>query len=144
MALSIIPSSIISFVISERETNVRHLQMTAGVSLPAYWLANFIVDLSKTAGTVGLMILIVVSFEVNKTNEKEGNVLYHFLLLYIPVIVPFTYAMSFCFKRELSAQVITLFLHFLTGGIMAPVQYFISLIETDSAQNVSDKLRWLL
>ena len=99
---------------------------------------------AKTAVTVGLMLLILVPLEVIKSSDEEGSVLHKFLLLYIPVIVPFTYAMSFCFKRELSAQVITLFLHFLMGGIMAPVQYFISLIESESAQNVSDKLRWLL
>ena len=62
IALSIIPTSVISYVILERETNVKHMQLTAGVSISAYWLANFIVDFILTAITISIMILVSLPF----------------------------------------------------------------------------------
>ena len=93
MALSIIPTSVISYVILERESNVKHMQLTAGVSIFAYWLANFIVDFILTAITISLMILVSIPFEM----MKESDILRQFLALYVPVIVAFTYMMSLCF-----------------------------------------------
>ena len=64
MALAIIPTSIISFVIHERETNVKHMQLTAGVSLSAYWVATFIVDLTLTTLTISTIILVSLPFKI--------------------------------------------------------------------------------
>ena len=112
------------------------------MSKPAYWLANSIVDLTKTIVTVGLILLISLAFEDGST---ETEALQLFLLIYIPVIVSFTYMMSsLCFKDELSAQIVTLFMHFLMGGIMAPVQYFLTVMPDPGARDIGYKLRWWL
>ena len=48
IALSLIPSVLVSTMIKERELQLKHMQMISGVSLLSYWLSNFIFDILKT------------------------------------------------------------------------------------------------
>ena len=48
IALSLIPSVLVSTMIKERELQLKHMQMISGVSLWSYWLSNFIFDILKT------------------------------------------------------------------------------------------------
>jgi len=48
IALALIPCVIISFIIKEREQQLKHMQVISGVSLPAYWLSNMISDIAKS------------------------------------------------------------------------------------------------
>jgi len=44
IGLSMIPTSAIVFVVKERESNCKHQQFVAGVSLFSYWSSNFCWD----------------------------------------------------------------------------------------------------
>ena len=45
--LSFIPSSIIVFILKEKQIQAKHQQIVSGVSITAYWLANYALDLIK-------------------------------------------------------------------------------------------------
>ena len=62
------------------------------------------------------------------------------LLLYPLAIVPFTYITSFLFVNDTVAQIMTLFMHFLIGGIM-PIVVFV-LQNIPSTANLGDSMRW--
>ena len=64
MALALIPTMIVSFVIREREQQLKHLQLVSGVSLSSYWLSNVITDLLKTYLTMLLIIAICFAFDL--------------------------------------------------------------------------------
>ena len=51
---------IISFIIKEREKQLKHMQVISGVSLAAYWLSNIISDIVKTY--VPIIIIIILTF----------------------------------------------------------------------------------
>ena len=138
IALAIIPTTIISFIIHEKENHLKHMQITSGVSISAYWVSNYIFDLLKTGFQIGLILILS---EVSEIEQPEG--LWQSFVLFVPVIVSFTYMISLCFKKQLTAQIVTLFTSYLFGGIMACVWYFLKRIPTDGTQLVADKLRWI-
>ena len=62
IALALIPCVIISFVIKEREMQLKHMQMISGVSLPAYWLSNLMADIGKTYIPIFLIMILMALF----------------------------------------------------------------------------------
>lgn len=61
-------------------------------------------------------------------------------MLYPIAIVPFTYVTSFAFTNDTVAQIATLFLHFMIGGILPTVVFALQNITT--TVNAGDALRW--
>ena len=94
------------------------MQMSSGVSLPAYWISNLISDIVKTYFPIFVILLLTVIFDL----QYDG--VWALLLLYPLAIVPFTYITSFFFTSDTVAQILTLFVHFLFGGIM-PIVIFV-------------------
>lgn len=110
------------------------MQVISGVSLPAYWLSNLISDIVKTYVPIIVIVILQYLFQV----DYEGVWL---LLILFPIsIIPFTYVTSFFFTNDTVAQIMTLFLHFLVGGIM-PLTIFV--LETiPSTASLGDSMRW--
>ena len=71
---------------------------------------------------IGLIILLTVLFD---QNYRGVWVLF---MLYPPAVVPYTYVWSFLFKSDINAQIFTLFLHFVAGGLLVVVVYVMQLI----------------
>ena len=61
-------------------------------------------------------------------------------MIYPIAIVPFTYITSFMFTNDTVAQIMTLFMHFLIGGIM-PIVIFV-LWNIPSTADLGDSMRW--
>lgn len=61
-------------------------------------------------------------------------------MLYPLAIVPFTYITAFFFTSDTVAQIMTLFVHFLLGGIM-PIVIFV-LQNIPSTADLGDSMRW--
>ena len=134
IALALIPCVIISFIIKEREMQLKHMQVISGVSLPAYWLSNMIADIVKTYVPIFVIMILMALFSL----DYEGT--YYLLLLYPISIVPFTYVTSSFFTSDVVAQIITLFVHFMVGGILPLVLYFLQIIP--STANLGDSMRY--
>ena len=64
IACALIPCVIISFIIKERELQLKHMQMTSGVSLPAYWISNLMSDIIKTYFPICIILLLTVIFDL--------------------------------------------------------------------------------
>lgn len=62
------------------------------------------------------------------------------MIIYPIVIVPFTYVTSFFFTNDTVAQIMTLFLHFLVGGIVPIVVFTLWVIP--STAELGDSMRW--
>lgn len=108
--------------------------MISGVSLPAYWIANYIADVAKTYVPIICMLILMSLFQL----DYEGGV--YLMILYPISIVPFTYFTSFFFTSDTVAQIITLFVHFMVGGILPIVLYFLQIIP--STANLGDSMRY--
>lgn len=62
LALALIPCVIISFVIKEREQQLKHMQLISGVSLPAYWLSTMVSDIIKTYIPIFVILILQAIF----------------------------------------------------------------------------------
>ncbi|CDW85063.1 abc transporter family protein [Stylonychia lemnae] len=136
IGFALIPASVISFIVHEREKNLKHMQIISGMSLPAYWLCNFTFDIIKSLIPSGIVVGLMYTFGVDYPQ------VWILLLLYPFAVIPFTYATSFFFNNENMAQTVTIFLHFFGGGIGAILVGILRIIE--STYSIGDQLRWAL
>lgn len=107
IAFSILITVTISYVVVERESMLKHIQMISGMRLSAYWTANFLFDTLKFYVTIAVSVMTFFIFGFNYFDSVI------IVLAIFPFgILPFTYVMSFLFTVDSAAQTFTLFLHF--------------------------------
>ncbi len=99
----------------ERLNNSKHLMRISGISLFAYWLSNFIMELIKYYFTAGICVLLIWIFGFY---EKYFAIFY---LVYGPPMILSTYILSFLFDNESSAQNGVILLNFLIGALGSSV-----------------------
>ena len=92
------------------------------MSRTAYWIVNFTFDLLKCL-LVSFMILILI--EVYDLSFPDAWTL---LIQYPFAIVPFTYATSFMFSKESTAQNCTIFFHMVLGSVASSSIFVMRLI----------------
>lgn len=87
---------------------------------------------------VYIPIIITIILQ-NAFGIKIEGVWLH-MCLYPLVIVPFTYVTSFLFVNDTVAQIMTLFFHFLAGGILPVVDFLLLSIPSTVSKGV--QIRW--
>lgn len=136
VAVGLIATVMMTFILKEKEGKLKHMQMISGMSLPAYWLSNFVSDLLKTYIPLVLIIFISMIFGCNYQGVAG-------MMMVLPLaLVPFTYVTSFLFSSETPAQISTFFFHFLVCGILAPIVFGCQCIP--STFELGDTFRWIL
>ena len=101
------------------------------MSRTAYWIVNFTFDLLKCL-LVSFMILILI--EVYDLSFPDAWTL---LIQYPFAIVPFTYATSFMFSKESTAQNCTIFFHMVLGSVASSSIFVMRLIRQTEEQGDS-------
>ena len=142
IGLSFISASIAIFIVKETESKAKHQQIISGVSLLAYWLANFAWDVLSWLPPLAITLALMYAFQISSytTGEAAGA----FVLLFVafaPAATAFTYVWTFCFSSHSAAQTVILFLNFLTGLVLSIVSFVLSLIDSTRAINL--KLRYV-
>lgn len=134
IGLSLIPTVIVSFILKEREENLKHIQLISGMNKCGYWISNTLADITKAYIPVLIIILLTRIFNVN----YEGVwILY---LLFPPAIVMFSYTFSFLFKSETNAQISIFALNFLVSGVMSILVITLQIIPM--TEQLGNHLRW--
>ena len=123
VAFALLPASLVSFIVREREDNLKHQQLITGVSLVAYWVSNAAMDVFKSLIPCSISIGLIYAFEIDLPFA------WLLIILYAFTIIPFTYATSFLFVNENLAQVTTLMFHFFAGVVLSPVFTILHLFE---------------
>lgn len=93
-----------------------------------------IADILQTYVPICLIILLNWIFQL----QYEG--VWQLLILYPIAIVPWTYLTSFLFSRDFVAQIMTVSIHFLVGGLIPPVIFLLQNIPWTA--NLGDSMRW--
>lgn len=124
IAFALIPANFITIIIKEKELNTKHLQIVSGISLSAYWLANFIFELVKYFST-GAVCLGLMSAYSQCTSE-----MWLIYLIYGLSMVPFTYLFTFIFEIEAAAQNFIILMNFLFGALGGTIIFLIRTIDS--------------
>ena len=109
IAFALIPANFITIIVKERNNNSKHLMKLSGLNLFAYWLVNFLFELSKYYFTGGICILILKLFDFYEPYLEV------FYAVNGPSLICMTYVVSFFFENESDAQNKMLLLHSFVG-----------------------------
>ncbi|XP_053160051.1 phospholipid-transporting ATPase ABCA7 isoform X2 [Hemicordylus capensis] len=135
-AMSFVPASFVLFLIEERVSKAKHLQIVSGMNPGVYWLGNFSWDMCNYLVPAVLVVLIFLCFQ-QKSYVSPANLpsLVLLLLLYGWSITPLMYPASFLFSVPSTAYValtcVNLFI-----GINGSVATFV--LELFSDKNLND------
>ena len=110
-AFALIPANFVTVIVRERINNSKHLMKLSGLNICAYWMVNFLFEITKYYFTGGICLIIL---EICDYRTKYLEYLY---LLYGPPLIFFTYIMSFKYDDESQAQNKVLLMNFL-GGVL--------------------------
>jgi ATP-binding cassette, subfamily A (ABC1), member 3 len=146
LALSFIPTGIISFVVMEKEKEVKNQLLISGVNVKAYWLSNFIFD-SLVAGVSTLVALIVFGiYSLSMfTDPKTIGGTFALLLLYGPASAAFAHVVSFVFQRQFAAQSFMAVASLIIGNVLVLVSYILQIIPEEtcsSCMSIGSDIMW--
>ena len=88
-ALSFIPASFLVFIIEEKETNFKQLQIVSGIKVYIYWISNLIWDLMNYTVPVIICVCIFLAFNIRTYTSNENlPCLILLMLLYGWAVIP--------------------------------------------------------
>lgn len=97
-ALAFIPATYAVYLIGERASGFKHLQLISGVGRIVYWTATFLWDFACFCITIVVVIIIFLIFNEKAFVGADSIVAFVLLLLsYAAVSTTFVYPLSFCF-----------------------------------------------
>jgi len=129
-------TAIVSYLVVENTTQLKHAQLVAGMRLSAFWIGNFIFDLIKMELTILVTIGLFYLFGIGFTFAVMA------VFLALPFgIIPFTYFTSFLFTVDSAAQTFTMFLHFFFIMVLSTVVYVMRFIP--EVEYWGDVLNWV-
>lgn len=102
----------------------------------SYWVANYLVDILRSFIPI---IVAIIFYKVFDSNIPDAWVLF---VVFCFAIHPFTYATSFIFKKEGTAQTVTVLIHIFLGGIAAIT--CLTLSSFPSTKDYGNVAKWIL
>eukprot|EP01083_Nonionella_stella_P305332 1064750_1 len=107
LSYAFIPTSFAAYIVTERESRVKHQQIIAGLSISSYWIANLLFDLLifMIPCLLGAIVILLFDIKLFTSSISSLSVLLVFLLFGLSVIT-LTYLLSFLFNNAQSAQTI--------------------------------------
>ena len=107
IAMSFVPASFVVFLVSERHSNAKHLQMVSGMSPLVFWISNYIWDMLNYTVPATACILILIWFDLDAYTSKQNlPVVVLLFLLFGWSITPMMYPASFLFQVPSTAYIV--------------------------------------
>ena len=94
IGLALIPCVMVSYILKEREEQLKHIQLISGMSLFGYWAANLFSDIVKASIPISIILLLCWAIGV----WYDG--VWVLFCLFPFAVVPFSYVTSFLFSSD--------------------------------------------
>jgi ABC-type multidrug transport system ATPase subunit len=140
--LCYIPAAFIAFLVKERVSKSKHLQIVSGISPYLYWIATYSWDISLFLILIAFIFIALAIFGQNAAKVFIGDsisslCLFCLLITYGMSCVPLCYLYSFGFTNFSTAQIAIMVINFMTGFVMVLAYYImISVPDTQAAAKV--------
>jgi hypothetical protein len=141
--LCYIPASFVVFIVRERESKSKHLQIVSSISPFLYWIATYLWDMALYSILTGLIMITFFSYGENAsrifiaTNEATIAV-FLLLFLYGTSAIPISYLYSFAFDNHSTAQISIMTINFFTGFVTVMAYYI--MISIPSTKSLGETL----
>jgi ABC-type multidrug transport system ATPase subunit len=127
--LGYIPGGFIVFLVKEKSSKSKHLQLVSGVDLTSYWIAGYLYDITLYLVLTILVMAVFLLYGKDAAEVFVGNntaFLCTFTLTfgYGVAVLPYSYLMARRFENHSAAQIAVAALNFATGFI----PYFMTFI----------------
>jgi ATP-binding cassette subfamily A (ABC1) protein 3 len=139
LAMSFIPTAVISFIVMEKEREVKNQLYISGVSVPAYWLSHFVFD--SLFSVISTLVAMIVFWIYDVQEFIGGSSLagsFAILLLYGPASTALAYTVSYVFEKQFAAQSFVAVASIIMGNLLVLLSYILQAIPTDSCGSCSD------
>ncbi|XP_035384179.1 retinal-specific phospholipid-transporting ATPase ABCA4 [Electrophorus electricus] len=131
-AMSFIPASFVLYLIQERVTKAKHLQLVSGVSPIVYWVANFFWDMINYSMSTAMVVGIFLAFDKKcYTSASNLPALVALLLLYGWSVTPMMYPMSCVFNLPSTAYVSLSCINLFIGINSSAITFILELFENN-------------
>jgi len=118
LALAFVPASFVVYLIEDRVSKSKHLQLVSGLNPVVYWLANFIWDLINYL--IPALCCIIIFFAFNQqayVSAQNFPATFCLLLLYGWSMTPLMYPFSFVFDVPSTAYIVLIAINLFVGVI---------------------------
>jgi len=133
-----------AFIVKEREDRCKHQQIVSGMSITAYWVANFVYDYVLYIFVSFITILIAKALTI--TSLTDGNAYAATWMLFVFYglsYIPLTYILAFFYKDYGNAQAAYYFITFVSGGLLPLLPLLLRILGPGS-NKVGRGIAWAL
>ncbi|TEB16916.1 ABC transporter-like [Perkinsus sp. BL_2016] len=146
IAMAFIPTAVISFIVMEKEREVKNQLVISGVSPSAYWLSHFVFDTSVSVVSTMVAIITFAIYQIDGfTSGQNLAGSFSLLLLYGPASTAFAYVCSFFFSRQFVAQSFIAIVSFVLGNVLVILAYVLQAIPVatcESCASIGSGVMW--
>lgn len=138
-----IPAAFVVFVVKERSTKSKHLQLVSGVTIEAYWFSTFVFDVALYVLLTFIIMLCFFMYGRDSAAVFVGSSSTFWCTLVVTLLygcsaIPFSYIVSRGFQNHTTAQITVIGIYFLTGFVF--VNTFFILRRIESTKNAAEFL----
>ena len=136
--LGYVPGAFLPYIVRERRSKCKHLQLCSGVSVTSYWIATYAFDMTLFFLLTVLVMIVFLCYGAKSAEVFVGDVESFFatttvLLGYGSSIIPFTYLIGRTSTNPSSAQVAAYGVLFITGFVAVNAYFIMDSISTTKA-----------
>ena len=146
IAMAFIPTAVISFIVMEKEREVKNQLVISGVSPSAYWLSHFVFDTLVSVVSTMVAIITFAIYQIDGfTSGQNLAGSFSLLLLYGPASTAFAYVCSFFFSRQFVAQSFIAIVSFVLGNVLVILAYVLQAIPVatcESCASIGSGVMW--
>ncbi|CAN7993624.1 unnamed protein product [Ixodes hexagonus] len=133
VAMSFVPASFVLFLVYERYTKAKHLQIVSGVNPVVYWLANYFWDICSYVVPATCCVLILLIFDIPAyTSAKNFPAVLSLFLMYGWSITPVMYPVSFLFKEPSTAYIFLIVINLFVGITCIVTSFLLEVFSYDA------------
>jgi len=141
--LCYIPASFVIFIVKERTSKSKHLQLVSGISPYLYWVASYLWDTVMYLILAGFIMLTFILYGEEAArifigNPEAGWAVFMLLVLYGLASIPLSYIYSLAFDNHSTAQISIMTWNFFTGFVFVLAYYI--MISIPSTQETAESL----
>ena len=131
----LIPGFFVVYLVKEKSSKSKHLQLVSGTDLTAYWISSYLFDVSRFSILTVLVMPVFLLYGQDSAQVFVGSpeaFLCTALLTfgYGLSVLPFSYLLARGFSNHSSAQIAVISFVFLTGFVAVNAIYVMSSVET--------------
>ncbi|CAJ1947143.1 unnamed protein product [Cylindrotheca closterium] len=133
-----IPGAFSVFIVKEKISKSKHLQLVSGVNMTSYWFSTYLWDMSLFFLLTVFIMLVFLAYGTESAAVFIGDIEAFFATALITLgygfsILPFSYLLARNFDNPSTAQISVIGLVFLTGFVAVNAYFLMTALEDTQA-----------